>query len=91
MALPALVMVLTCCLAGMQVAGVQLRLQDAAAAAARSLARGDPATTASRLVPGATVAPSVEGDLVCATLTIASDALLGLTIGAKSCALDGGR
>lgn len=89
MALPALVMILACCLGGMQVAGQQLRLQDAAAAAARSLARGDPA--ASLLMPGATVARSIEGELVCATLTVGSPAFPGLTIAAKSCALDGGR
>lgn len=95
-ALPAVVLVLACCLSAMQIAGQQLRLQDAAAAAARSLSRGDPAAdTVARLIPGASLSRSTNGDLVCATVSAPSSALagtvFGLTLRASSCALDGGR
>ena len=94
--LPAVILVLACCLSGMQVAGQQLRLQDAAAAAARSLARGDSASaTAGRLAPGATVAQRADGELDCVTLTTSSTAVLGAVVGftlsASGCALGGGR
>jgi hypothetical protein len=90
-ALPALMVVLACCLAGMQVAGAQLRLQDAAAAAARSLARGEPPAVAAQLVPGAAVSRSADGDLVCATLSVRASGMLPLGLRATSCALGGGR
>jgi TadE-like protein len=92
-ALPAVVLVLACCLSGLQVAGQQLRLQDAAAAAARSAARGDGTSVASRLVPGASAARSDEGDLVCVTLTTMASIgwLRALELRASSCALGGGR
>lgn len=90
-ALPAVVLVLACCLSGIAVAGQQLRLQDAAALAARTLGRGgDPQAVASRLVPGAEVSPNAEGDLACVTLT-SSAAGLPITLTARSCALDAGR
>jgi len=90
-ALPAVVMVLACCLSGMQVAGQQLRLQDAAAVAARSLARGDsPDHAVSRLAPGGTISRSEDGDLVCATVSVGS-VVFGLPLSARSCALGGGR
>ena len=94
-AMPAVVLVLACCLSGVQVAGQQLRLQDAAASAARSAARGGDAAAASALAPGATVSRFSDGDLVCVRLTAASSALLGtlmrLTLSASSCAPGGGR
>ncbi|MEP6480453.1 MAG: TadE family type IV pilus minor pilin [Rhodoglobus sp.] len=94
-ALPAVVLVLACCLSGVQVAGQQLRLQDAAASAARAAARGGDAASASRLVPGAGLTRYTEGDLVCVRLTAASTALVGtimaLTLSATSCALGGGK
>jgi len=95
-ALPAVVLVLACCLSGLHVVGEQLRLQDAAAVAARTIARGSsgPAITA-QLVPGAEVSERTDGDLVCATVTARSTALLGTIAGvelsATSCALGGGR
>ncbi len=92
-ALPAVVLVFAACLSGMQVAGQQLRLQDAAAHAARSLARGELASAAaaraSREVPGASIAPHLEGDLLCVRLS--APAIFGLTISASSCALAGGQ
>jgi hypothetical protein len=93
-ALPAVVLLLACCLSGIAVAGQELRLQDAAALAARTLARGgDPDALAARLVPGAHVSRSADGDLACVTLTATATltALLPLTLTARSCALDGGR
>ena len=90
-ALPAVMVVLACCLSGLQVAGTQLRLQDAAAAAARSLARGEPASVAALLMPGATVSRHTDGDLVCATATVRAAGLLPLVLRATSCALGGGR
>jgi len=95
--LPAALLVLAMALMGMQVAGVHLRLQDAVADAARSLGRGDSASSAaalvSRAVPGARLAVSVRDELVCADATApsAGGALLsGLTVTARSCALTGG-
>jgi len=91
-ALPSVVLVLACCLAGMAVAGQQLRLQDAAALAARTLARGgEPDALVERLAPGAHVASSTEGELMCVTLTTVAQGMLPLTLEARSCALGGGR
>ncbi len=91
-ALPAVVLVFAACLTGMQVAGQQLRLQDAAAHAARSVARGELASTAAaraaREVPGASLAQYADGDLVC--VIARAPAAFGLTISAVSCALAGG-
>jgi Flp pilus assembly protein TadG len=93
--MPAVILVLAFCLSGMQVAGQQLRLQDAAAAAARSMARGDSAAaTAGRLAPGASVTERSDGDIDCVTLTVqprvAGGAIAGFTLTASSCALGGG-
>jgi hypothetical protein len=88
-ALPAVVLVLAGCLSAMQVAGQQLRLQDAAALAARSAARGDGTGVAARLVPASTVSRWTDGDLECVTLS--APGLLGLELSATSCALGGGR
>lgn len=94
-ALPAVVLVLACCLSGMQVAGQQLRLQDAAAAAARAAARGGDTSVAARLAPAAAVSRYSDGDLVCVRLSAASSsavgALMALTLTASSCALGGGQ
>lgn len=90
-ALPAVVFVLALCLSGIAVAGQQLQLQDAAALAARALGRGgDPHALVARLVPGAAVAPSADGDLACVRVTVPARGL-PLTLSARSCALGGGR
>jgi Flp pilus assembly protein TadG len=89
-ALPSVVLVVAACLSGMAVAGQQLRLTDAAALAARAAARGDsPDALAARLVPGAQVSRSADGDLVCVTLTSGASltALLPITLSARACAL----
>lgn len=84
---PAVLLMLACCLAGLQLAGQQIRLQDAAAATARSLARGDPAPA----FGGTAIATRVDGTLLCARLTASSIApLIPLQLAAESCALQGG-
>lgn len=94
-ALPAVVLVLACCLSAVQVAGQQLQVQDAAAQAARALARGGDARIASRIVPGSTTEQYARGDLVCATVSVPATALVGtlasITLTAHSCALGDGR
>ena len=97
--LPAVVLVLAVCLSGVQVATAQLRLQDASADASRLLGRGEPSGVAAHrlalAVPGATLAQSHRGDVVCAEASAqlpgAPGRLLGLRLRAESCALDGGR
>jgi hypothetical protein len=94
MVLPAIVLVLACCLSALQLAGRQLRLQDAAAGAARSAARGDGVEVASRLVPGAAAFRWQDGELECVRLTTTAPllgALLPVELVAASCAPGGGR
>lgn len=92
--MPAVILVLAFCLAGGQLATVQLRVQDAASSAARAASRGeDPGTVdwrTKQLLPGASVTSSERQGLVCATVTVPA-ALPGpasvLTLSASSCAL----
>jgi Flp pilus assembly protein TadG len=95
---PAVILVLACCLGGLQVVGQQLRLQDAAAGAARSLARGESAGTASarvsQSVGSATLTYELRGGMLCARLTsgAAAGGVLGaIVVTASSCALAGGQ
>ncbi len=97
-AMPAVLLVLAAALGGVQVAGLQLRAQDAAADAARSYARGDSggvvAARLARQVPGAGVTRQARGDLVCARVTATPAgpiARFGIRVIATSCALTGGR
>jgi len=96
-ALPAVVLVLALCLAAIQLASQQIRVQDAAALTARSIAREDEpsASAASRLVPGLSITRWTRGELECVTATAPAAggviALLGLELRASSCALGGGR
>jgi hypothetical protein len=95
---PAVLLVLACCLGAIQVVGQQVRLTDAAADAARSLARGDSADRAAglvhRAVAGASMAPDRRGEFVWVRFSAPSAfgpfAALGLTLTAGSCALAGG-
>jgi len=93
--MPAVALVLLLCLSGMQVAGLQVRLQDAAAVAARSVARGDGSASAvAALIPGATTSTYANGELQCARVSAPAAgalALIGLRLEASSCALGGGR
>gem|GEM_PF-5710617 len=71
--LPALVVVFAVCISAVGVIGAHTRIIDAAATAARSLARGgtltDAQSIASRLVPGSTLTHREAGDFVCATVS----------------------
>ena len=97
--IPAVLIVLLACMAGLQVTGLQLRLQDASADVARALSRGDPVMSVSaqleRAVPGARFTVVRRGDVVCADLEAQPPAgvaaLAGLTVRASGCALSGGR
>jgi Flp pilus assembly protein TadG len=97
LALPAVVVVLALALGGVQLGAVRLRAQDAAADAARILARGDPASSAAARVaaglPTATFARRDDGDLVCVTVTASAGGgpLAGLDVAGTSCALGAGR
>lgn len=89
---PAVVLVLVCCLGAVQLAGQRLRLQDAAADAARILARGDSAVRqAHALMAGSVLTRRDSDGLVCATLrapaAVAGGLLGPVTLTATSCAL----
>ncbi|MHC5795131.1 TadE family type IV pilus minor pilin [Lacisediminihabitans sp. FW035] len=92
--IPAVLLVLAACLAGLQVATQQVRLQQVAAMAARSVARGEAVGT-STLVPGSTLRVEHRGDLACVTASARGSTVgswIGaVTVSASSCALDGGR
>jgi len=96
LALPAVVLTLLLGAGALGAAARQVSLQDAAADAARLLARGEQtAAAAGRVtaaVPGAGFASRADGDLVCVTasLDVAVGGLISLPLRASSCALDGG-
>ena len=95
MTLPAVALVLAACLAAVQLGGQQLRLQDAAAGAARSIARGEPAADARArllaLVPGARLDTRSQGGLVCVDADVPGPGLLAaLSVTASACSLAGG-
>lgn len=91
--LPAVVLVILLAVGMLSAIGTQVRLEQAVAQAARLAGRDEPAGrvtgAATRLVPGASVAVSESGDLVCVRATVAS-ALPFATLSARSCALAGG-
>jgi Flp pilus assembly protein TadG len=93
--IPAVLLVLAACLSGLQLSTQQVRLQQAAAMAARSVARGESMGVASVLVAGSTLRVQYRGELACVTASARGStvgALLGaITVSASSCALDGGR
>lgn len=87
--MPAVVLVLAACLAGIHLATTQLRLQDASASAARSLARGEPHRLDAH-VPGASATTTRSGGLVCVTammtVPLAGGLIGSLDLAARSCA-----
>lgn len=91
---PAVILVLACCLGGLQLSTQQLRIQDVASVAARSAARGD-GLDSGRLVDGATTATQRRGNLVCVVVTAPGRIFAGVfgavTLTASGCALAGGR
>lgn len=94
--MPAVMLVLVAALAGVGVAALQLRAQDAAADAARILGRGEAGgSVAAHLgaqLPGATWASSERDGLVCVHVSVtgAGPAAAFGTVGATSCALRSG-
>lgn len=93
--IPAVLLVLAACLAGLQLSTQQVRLQQAAAMAARSVARGEAVGATSPLLPGSTLRVEHRGELACVTAFALGSTVGGLigavTVSASSCALDGGR
>ena len=90
---PAVVLVLAIALAALQLTGEQVRLQAAVAQAARSVGRGETGSDPVREVsPGAAVAESQRGDLLCVTATVPATLgiLVGIRLSATSCALGDG-
>ena len=95
-ALPAIALVLAACLASVQLSAQQVRLTDAAAAAARALGRGETdavaGAIADRVSGGSDLSVAVEGEFVCATLSASGGGLLAaIELRAESCAVTGGR
>ncbi|GGH43360.1 TadE family type IV pilus minor pilin [Microbacterium album] len=94
-ALPAVAVVLALGIGGLFAAATHVRLQDAAADAARLIARGESEARATGAVVGAVAGARVaavhQEDLVCVTAT-AEVAVAGLPVPlrAASCALAGG-
>ncbi len=71
--MPALVVVLAACVSAVGAMGAHIRTIDAAATAARSLARGgsvaEATSIASRLAPGSTLTHRETDGFVCATVS----------------------
>lgn len=91
-ALPAVALVLLFAIGAVSAGTTSVRLQDAAADAARVAARGEPeraGPVVQAAVAGASASVSAAGDLVCVTAT-STLAVLALTVSARSCALAGG-
>lgn len=93
--IPAVLLVLAACLSGMQLATQQIQLQQVAATAARSIARGEPPDRSSAIVRGAKLRVEHRGELVCVMVSALGSTVVGLmggfTVSASSCAFDGGR
>ncbi|WP_439591932.1 TadE family type IV pilus minor pilin [Microbacterium sp.] len=91
-ALPAVVLVLLLGAGALGVASRHVRLQDAAADAARLAARGEPDARVHDAVAaaaaGAVAGIEYRGDLVC--VTASANAVLPVRVSATSCALAGG-
>lgn len=93
---PAVLLVLALCVGALQTASLQIRVTDAAADAARTLARGDSSSTAqsrvASLVAGASLTSAHSGEFVCATVSVRGSfgPLAAVTVTGRSCAMDGG-
>ncbi len=95
---PAIVLVLALCLGALQAVTHQLRIADAAADAARGLGRGDDVAAVlarARVAVGeVSLSTEREGAFVCALLSSPCPPgpfhAVGLTVAARSCALEGG-
>lgn len=96
MVLPAVVVMLALCVGAVSAGAQHVRLQDAAADAARLVARGEPDDRARDVVVGqvdrAGTRIDRRGDLVCVTAqsTTRIAGVLPVSLAATSCALSGG-
>lgn len=96
--MPAVILMLSCCLGAVGMVGQHVRLTDAAADASRALARGDDETLVrirvDASVDGAVAHIVRRGEYVCANLAMSTGAgplhVLGLTVRASACSLAGG-
>jgi Flp pilus assembly protein TadG len=92
--LPAAALVLAVTIGAIQLAEEQLRIQAAAATAARSLGRGDAVRLdgVAEISRNPVVATSHQNGLVCVTLSIPAElgVIAGIRLAARSCALDDG-
>ena len=90
--LPAVVLILGCCLGAIGLGGEQLRLQGAAFDAARLLGRGDSGALdrIREVTPGARLSVRSSGPVVCADVSApaALGVLSGIVLNASACALD---
>ncbi len=93
-ALPAIVLMLLVMSAMIAAQGKQILLQDAAADAARLIARDDDIVRAESaitgVVPGASMRVVLEGGDVCITASATVSIVVPLTLSARACALAGG-
>lgn len=93
-AVPAIVLLIALAISALGAGSVKVRLQDAAADAARLAARGEGSRAAghvSAAVSGARAAIATRGELVCVNAsTEVRVAIFTVPIWAESCALDGG-
>ena len=87
---PAVLLLLGCCLGGFQLATQHARLQDAAATVARSAARGE-GVSVGDIVPGAAVSTHRSGNLLCARAehdgSVFGGLLGAIPLSATSCTL----
>lgn len=92
---PAVVLLIALTAGTLTAVGRQVRLENAAAQAARLAARGEPDRTSAivaAIADGAVEGVTVDGDLVCVAATAPSGVPLPLPpLRARACALDGGR
>lgn len=91
-ALPTIVVVLAACIGGVGATTTLLAASDAAADAARFIARGEAPSTASAhvraVLPGASLRAERRGDLVCGVVEVAPRVLgVAVPLSARSCAL----
>ncbi|MFZ7087080.1 TadE family type IV pilus minor pilin [Curtobacterium sp. RRHDQ10] len=94
-ALPAVLVVVSLALGVAAAAGLQIRLQAAAAGIARAAGRDDPDDRglAAAIAPGASVTVAGRGSVVCATVERRAPVLgvVGVRVRAIGCAPTGGR
>lgn len=92
-ALPAVVLVLLFGAAALNASATAVRLEDAAADAARIVARGESDARAGQImhsaVAGSAIGVSRAGDVVCVTASVVAP-VIALTLSARACALAGG-